>query len=271
LLFFPKTYSEKQDLPSPAVDADGREVILVKIKDNLYTWFDATVENGDTFDYKTKKYGKGNQLLADKEDFPAFALHGILKGHDLSGASKELWKVFNEKSDEFFRLNVADILRTSDTTLAYLAYREIYPAVEGYVKQQALLNIVRLRPGESTSWFLDGLQTGDWQTANLAMDSLISTTHFYPGELVDLYKQSGTPEETRWRIVFIMGHRDVPESLPLLVEALRDPGWLVYNEAAVGLSRLPSEKVNPRMKELLADPDFQVRSNARLVIKKLKD
>jgi len=68
-----------------------------------------------------------------------------------------------------------------------------------------------------------------------------------------------------------MGHRDVPESLPLLVEALRDPGWLVYNEAAVGLSRLPSEKVNPRMKELLADPDFQVRSNARLVIKKLKD
>ena len=189
----------------------------------------------------------------------------------MSGASKELWEVFNEESDEFFRLNVAGILRTSDTTLAYLAYREIYAAVEGYVKQQALLNIVRLRPGESTSWFLNGLQTGDWKTANLAMDSLITTKHFLPEKLVDLYKQSGTVEETRWRIVFVLGHREVPESLPLLVEALRDPGWLVYNEAAVGLSRLPSEKVNPRMKELLKDPGYQVRSNAQWVIKKLKD
>ena len=191
-----------------------------------------------------------------------------LKGHDLSGSSKELWEVFNEESDEFFRLNVANILRTSDTALAYLAFREIYAAVEGYVKQQALLNIVRLRPGESTSWFLDGLQTGDWMTANLAMDSLISTIHFIPGKLVDLYKQSGTPEETRWRIVFILGHREVPESFPLLVEALKDPGWLVYNEAAVGLSRMPSEKVNPVMKELLKDPGSRVRSNAQWVLKK---
>jgi hypothetical protein len=194
-----------------------------------------------------------------------------LKGHDLSGSSEELWKVFNEESDEFFRLNVAGILCTSDTALAYHAYREIYAAVDGYVKQQALLNIVRLRPGESTLWFLDGLQTGDWQTANLAMDSLISTTLFIHEKLVDLYKQPGTPEETRWRIVFVLGHRKVPESIPLLVEALKDPGWLIYNEAAVGLSRMPPEKVIPGMKELLEYPGSQVRSNARWVIGKLKD
>ena len=100
------------------------------------------------------------------------------------------------------------------------------------------------------------------------MDSLITTNHFIPGKLVDLYKQPGTLEETRWRIVFILGHREVPESLPLLVEALRDPGWLIYNEAAVGLSRMPSEKVNTVMKELLKDPGSQIRSNARWVIGK---
>jgi len=86
LKFFPVTYTEKPDLPSPAVDADGREVILVKIQDNLYTWFDATVENGDTFDYKTKKFGKGNQLLADKKDFPTFALRGIHSDKELANA-----------------------------------------------------------------------------------------------------------------------------------------------------------------------------------------
>ena len=213
------------------------------------------------------------RMLTDRSEDPTLRnqVANGLKGHDLSCSSKELWEVFNEESDEFFRLNVAGILRTSDTALAYLAYREIYAAVEGYVKQQALLNIVRLRPGESTSWFLDGLQTGDWQTANLAMDSLIITTHFIPDKLIDLYKQPETSEETRWRIIFVLGHRDVPESFPLLIEALKDPGWLVYNEAAVGLSRKPSEKVNPVMKELLKDPGSQIRSNAKWVIGKLKE
>lgn len=70
LKFFPETYAEKPDLPSPAVDSNGREVILEKIQDNLYAWFDATVENGDTFDCKTKKMGKGNQLLAYRNPFP---------------------------------------------------------------------------------------------------------------------------------------------------------------------------------------------------------
>ncbi|MBE9509639.1 MAG: HEAT repeat domain-containing protein, partial [Bacteroidetes bacterium] len=210
------------------------------------------------------------KILTDRSEDPGIRnqVTNGLKGHDISFASKKLWEVFNEESDEFFRLNVAGILCTSDTALAYLAYRKIYPVVEGYVKQQALLNIVRLRPGESTSWFLNGVQTDDWKTANLAMDSLISTTHFIPEKLVNLYKQSGTLEETRWRIVFVLGHREVPESFPLLVEALRDPGWLVYNEAAVGLSRMPSEKVNPMMKKLLKDPESQVRRNAQWVIGK---
>jgi len=132
------------------------------------------------------------------------------------------------------------------------------------------MNMVRLRPGESTSWFLNGLQTGDWMTANLAMDSLVSTRHLIPGELVDLYKRSGTPEEIRWRIVYVLGNREMPESLPLLVAALRDPSWLVYNEAAVGISRMQSEIVIPLVKGLLNDSNKQVSSNAKWVIEKRK-
>lgn len=84
LQFFPVTYAEKPDLPSPAQNASGREVVLVRLQDSLYTWFDATVENGDTFDYKTKKFGKGNQLLADENDFPTFALSGIHSDKELA-------------------------------------------------------------------------------------------------------------------------------------------------------------------------------------------
>ncbi len=212
------------------------------------------------------------KILTDRTEEPGIRnqVTNGLKGHDLSFASKELWEVFTEESDVFFRLNVAGILCTSDTAMAYRAYREIYPRVDGYVKQQALLNMVRLRPGESTSWFLNGLQTGDWMTANLAMDSLVSIRHLIPGELVDLYKQPGTPEEIRWRIVYVLGHRELPESLPLLVAALHDPSWLVYNEAAVGLSRMQPEKVISKMKELLNDSNPQVVKNAEWVIGKIR-
>jgi hypothetical protein len=84
LRFYPEFYSEKPDFPSPALDNGGREVVLVRIQDSLYTWFDATVENGDTFDYRRNLRGKGNQLLADEMDFPTFALRGIHSDKELA-------------------------------------------------------------------------------------------------------------------------------------------------------------------------------------------
>jgi len=212
------------------------------------------------------------KVLMDRSEDPTLRnqVTNGLKGHDLSYASEELWTVYNESSEEWFRSNIAHILVTSDTALAYRAYREIYQANDGYLKQQSLLKMVQLRPGESTTWYLKGLQTGDWMTANLAMDSLIATHHIIPEKLVALYNHSETPEEVRWRIVFIMGNRELPESLPLLVNALRDPSWLTYNEAVVGLSRMPADQVLPTMKELLNDSNPLVVKNARWVIKNMK-
>ena len=84
LQLHPESFPEKPDLPSPALDTSGREVVLVRLQDSLYTWFDATVENGDTFDYKRNLLGKGNQLLADEKDFPTFALRGIHSDEELT-------------------------------------------------------------------------------------------------------------------------------------------------------------------------------------------
>jgi hypothetical protein len=74
---FPFTLTQKPLQPSPAVSWDGREFVLVKMEDNRYAWFDATAENGDTLNYKRRMQGKGNQVLADKTDFPSFAASGI--------------------------------------------------------------------------------------------------------------------------------------------------------------------------------------------------
>lgn len=230
-------------MPSPAVDADGREVILVRIQDNLYAWFDATVENGETFDYKTKKFGNGNQLVADEEDFPTFALHGIHSDKELANT-----KIITGQS-------------VSQITVDGRPGRS---SGAGFMTADETILSVLWNDNKT-------VQELDLTHPDLAMDSLISTTQFIPEKLVNLYKQSGTLEETRWRIVFVLGHRIRPESIPLLVEALKDPEWLIYNEAAVGLSRIASEKVIPRMKELLDDPGSQVRSNALWVIGNLKD
>ena len=73
----PECVYENPDLPSPAIYENNREMILLKTFDNNYTWMDATVENGEPFNYKKRLYGKGNQLTADEKDFPYFARTGI--------------------------------------------------------------------------------------------------------------------------------------------------------------------------------------------------
>ena len=77
LKFAPEYYNDRPDLPSPAISEEGRELVLLKINNNRYTWLDATVENGEAFDYKRRLNGKGNQFLADTEDFPSLVRRGI--------------------------------------------------------------------------------------------------------------------------------------------------------------------------------------------------
>lgn len=84
LTYYPELLSEIPSLPSPAITDDGREVVLAKLQDSLYAWFDATVENGDTFDYKRNLHGKGDQLLADESDFPTLAKRGIHSDWELA-------------------------------------------------------------------------------------------------------------------------------------------------------------------------------------------
>jgi hypothetical protein len=77
LKFAPECYNENPKLASPAISETGRELVLIKTKNDRFTWMDATVENGEPFNYKEQLYGKGNQVLADKEDFPHFTRRGV--------------------------------------------------------------------------------------------------------------------------------------------------------------------------------------------------
>jgi hypothetical protein len=79
----PDYYTDRPDLPSPALTESNREMVLLKLKGERYTYIDATVENGEPFDYKRGLYGKGNQLMADEEDFPSLSLKGIHSEEEL--------------------------------------------------------------------------------------------------------------------------------------------------------------------------------------------
>jgi dipeptidyl aminopeptidase/acylaminoacyl peptidase len=73
----PFIMDDMPDQPSPAVSWDGRELVLVGLENERFAWIDATVENGDTLDYRSRKQGKGNQVLCDRTDFPTLASTGI--------------------------------------------------------------------------------------------------------------------------------------------------------------------------------------------------
>ncbi len=93
LKFAPGYYTDKPDLPSPAILRDGSELVLLKIDNERYTLLVATVENGEPFDYKRRLYGKGNQLLADEEDFPCLARTGLHSEKELKNT-----KIITERS-----------------------------------------------------------------------------------------------------------------------------------------------------------------------------
>lgn len=82
----PFILNEIPDHPSPSVSWDRRELVLAKLGEGRFAWFDATAENGDTLDYKKGMQGMGNQVLADKDDFPAFAFSGIHSEEELRDA-----------------------------------------------------------------------------------------------------------------------------------------------------------------------------------------
>jgi len=81
ILFFPEFSTGERDISSPGLSENSRELVLVKGENGKFTWFDATVENGEPFDYKNRLYGKGNQLMADENDFPHLAKKGF---HDVT-------------------------------------------------------------------------------------------------------------------------------------------------------------------------------------------
>jgi len=195
-----------------------------------------------------------------------------LKGYDLSHVAEELWVIFEEEHEqEFFRLNIAGILTTSDPHLAYDAFKELYASTEGYCKHQALVNLARIRPEESGEWYLSALQVDDWMTGNVAMDSLAVIEDFSPGKLIRLYHKASTPELVRWRIIHLMGRRTEHNYISLYLDALGDPGWLVHNEAALVLSRMEAEKVIPDLRFLEQSGEEELAERAGWVIRQFEE
>ena len=78
------------------------------------------------------------KILTDGNEDPTLRnqVTAGLMGYDLSYASEDLWNLYQESSNQWFRSNIAHILVTSDTALAYTAYREIYETYDGHLKRK---------------------------------------------------------------------------------------------------------------------------------------
>lgn len=83
IMMLPSYYLKNPGLPSPAMNREGRELVLLKLSGDKFAWIDATVENGEPFDYKNRLYGKGNQQMADSVDFPSLARKGLHSENEL--------------------------------------------------------------------------------------------------------------------------------------------------------------------------------------------
>ena len=77
LKFFPHTYDQWPELPSPYMMKDGTEIVVALTKDNKFTLIPVTVEKGEPLGYREKDWDKIRVLEVDAEDFPTLARTGL--------------------------------------------------------------------------------------------------------------------------------------------------------------------------------------------------
>ncbi len=175
----------------------------------------------------------GLKLLFDREDewIVRNQIIPSLRGFDLSEVGTELWGLFQDSENAFHSGNIAALLVTSDTALAYQAYLNIYKTTKSHTQVNALHNLVLLRPHESGQWYIDALQNEDWMTGKQAMDSIINLQIIDTESLINLFNNPDVREEIRWRVTRIIKQRDTPESKKFIQNARKSSSWLVRVEA----------------------------------------
>jgi len=77
LKFYPHTYDQCPELPSPYTMKDGTEIVVAFTKDNKFTLIPVTVEKGEPLGYREKEWDKIGILEVDAEDFPTLARIGL--------------------------------------------------------------------------------------------------------------------------------------------------------------------------------------------------
>jgi hypothetical protein len=75
--FYPHTYDQCPDLPSPYALEDGTEILLAITKDKKFTLIPVTVEKGDSLGYRENDWDKIHILKVDEADFPTLARTGL--------------------------------------------------------------------------------------------------------------------------------------------------------------------------------------------------
>jgi len=77
LKFYPHTYDQCPELPSPCTAEDGTEIVVAITKDNKFTLIPVTVEKGESLGYREWEWDKIRILEVDAVDFPTLAQTGL--------------------------------------------------------------------------------------------------------------------------------------------------------------------------------------------------
>ncbi len=77
LKFFPHTYDQCPELPSPYTTKDGTEIVVAHTKDNKFTLIPVTVKKGESLGYRERDWDKIRILEVDAEAFPTLARTGL--------------------------------------------------------------------------------------------------------------------------------------------------------------------------------------------------
>ncbi|MEA1877371.1 MAG: hypothetical protein U9N86_10950 [Bacteroidota bacterium] len=83
LKLYPATYEKLPDIPSPMINSDHRELVLTKLKNGMFAFFDVSVESKGIRDVIHRQDNKGDQLRVNGKDFQRLLRNGLHNQLDL--------------------------------------------------------------------------------------------------------------------------------------------------------------------------------------------
>ena len=185
-------------------------------------------------------------------------------------SEKAIGPLTRSLNDENFmvRLNAVGGLGSLDTDKVIDPLIRAVKDENDVVRASAIKNLAKFRSEKVVDIIIDALKDSMWSVRHTAKEILLKMGLADCDKVTALMRDKNG--RTRWNVLHLIGKSGAKDNTGLFINALKDPDWMVRNEAAVALSRIKGSEHIGKLIKLLDNKNPDVREESAWILGELK-